>query len=252
MPEEASLVITNSGIPNAVPEPNFIAFGELTLNWADGVLYFKDSEGVIQSISRKGIEPIILSARLPVNEGPWDVFEIPEDPVNTAYRLVQRGDGNLPRLKIGLISNDFTNFVQIDNDTDITVGVVEGTTMNQVIGLIRSNSSANSLVRIFNSPNSDGTGVITDGLPLLENASFTQANINAGDRAEVVGQTLFVEHTSVITGNDSISEWTAGTINPTIWVPRTSGIIYNRDSSMWEVLISENGTLQTIALPDQN
>jgi hypothetical protein len=47
----AALKITNSGIPSFVPEPNFIAFGELTLNWADSLLFFKNKDGVIKSIS---------------------------------------------------------------------------------------------------------------------------------------------------------------------------------------------------------
>ena len=46
----ASLIITNSGIPNIIPTPGMLAFGELALNWADSALYFKDTEGDIRVI----------------------------------------------------------------------------------------------------------------------------------------------------------------------------------------------------------
>jgi hypothetical protein len=251
MPEEASLVITNSGIPNAVPEPGFIAFGELTLNWADSIIYFKNKEGAIQQISVGGLTPIQLTERLPVNEGPWFTFPFPGTPANTAYIPVKKADGDLPRLKIGLIADPGPNYVLIEDDVDITVGVVAGTTMNEIIALIRNDEDANALIRIFNSPGSDGTGVVTGSLPLVAAASFNNVNNKIGDRAEYVGQVLFVDHSDTVVGFQQISEWVAATINPTVWIPRTPGIIWNRDTSLWEIQYSQDGIFQSSVLPDQ-
>jgi len=253
MPEEASLIITNSGIPNAVPEPGFIAYGELTLNWADSALYFKDANGVIQTISIQGVPAMQLTNILPENEGPWSISPVPGNPPNTSYHLVQKAEGDLPRLKFGLIPDPGPNYVEIVDDTDIIVGVVEGTTMTQLAGLIRGDADANALVRIFTDfPGfSDGTGDITGSLPLLESATFVNSNGKKGNRAEIVGQQLIVKHSGNVTQFISHSEWTAVQINPTVWAPRTAGIIFNNDTQRWEVMRSNNGILESILLLDQ-
>jgi hypothetical protein len=251
MPSEASLIITNSGISNAIPEPGFLQFGQLVLNWADSSLYFKNKENQVNSISIRGVEPIILNERLPVNEGPWTTFSFVDNPPNTDFIPVQREEGDLPRIKIGLISSPEVNFVEIENDTDIIVGVLEGTTMNEVIALIQNNIEANDLIRIFNESASDGTGDITADLPILASAVFANVNEKEGDRAEILGQSLFVNHSAVAVGSTSISEWVAAAINPTKWIPRTPGIIWNRDNENWEISYIDTSAFETAVLPDQ-
>jgi hypothetical protein len=243
MSDQSSLIITNSGIPGAVPTPGFITLGELVLNWADGALYFKDKNGDIQSISSKGVAPIVIEERLPENEGPWDVLAFPDDPENTEYIIVQREEGDLPRLKIGIITEG-VNFVSVD-DVDITVGVYENTTMNDIRALIENDEDANALIYIYNAEDSDGTGIVTP--PILGSADFEDANPISGDRTEILGHTLIVKHS-----DESISEWGSSRLFPTQWLPRTSGIIFNHTSNKWEKLKVLLGTIQTDLLPDQS
>lgn len=51
MPAEASIIINNSGVPAAQPEVGVIVHGELWLNWADSILYFKDESNNIQTFT---------------------------------------------------------------------------------------------------------------------------------------------------------------------------------------------------------
>jgi hypothetical protein len=241
MPEEASLIITNSGVPGFVPVPGFLATGELALNWADGALYFKDAYGGIQSITVSG-PPILKLDHIPVNEGPWSIFTFILDPINTAYIPVQKAVGPLPRLKIGLIPTG-ANTVEVDGN-DITVAVVPGTTANQIKGLIESNVEANDLIYFYNAPFSDGTGITNP--EAIDDASFINVNGINGDHSEYLGQRAFTTHT-----DSSHSEWTSVAITPTIWAPCTPGVIFNFTTSRWEKIYSQDGSFQSELLPDQ-
>jgi hypothetical protein len=50
----AKLIIKKTAVEGAVPDQSFLSFGELALNYRDGILYYKDADGVIQSISSGG------------------------------------------------------------------------------------------------------------------------------------------------------------------------------------------------------
>lgn len=250
MPEEASLVITNSGIPNAIPEPGFIAFGELTLNWADSALYFKDKDGNIQSISTKGLPPIEFDAHIPEDE-PLFVFHAGTTP-NTTYSFVQKQDGDLPRLKVGYIGSG-VNYVNVDG-TDITVGILPGTTVNQVKSLIDNDEEASAIIYFYTDfrPFSDGTGVSTDWV-ILGSAVFQNAVGKAGDRSDILGQSAIVTHSSPVAGSYKYynTEWVVVGLRPTRWAPRTPGVIWNFDTQRWEMIVSQDGILQSVLLPDQ-
>jgi hypothetical protein len=243
MPEEASLVITNSGIPNAVPVPQFIAHGELTLNWADSALYFKDRDNVIQKISIRGIEPHIFEEQIPADEGPWTVHEF-DDPVtpDTEYIIVQKATGDLPSLKVGIITEGSNN-VSV-TDSDIIIGVLEGITTNEIKALIQNDEDANALIYFYNAPGSDGTGI--PELPILASAPVVNADPISGDRADMLGQLGFVYHS-----DDTISEWSVVGIRPTRWAAKSPNLIFNETTERWELLKIADGTIQTTLLPDQ-
>jgi hypothetical protein len=242
MPDEASLIITNSGIPGVVPSPDFLAHGELALNWADAALYFKDMFDQVRTITTIGGEPIILTAELPGNEGIWATLNFPGTPTNTAYVIVTKDTLSAPRLKIGSIVAPNSS-ISVEG-ADITVSIIAGTTTNQIKALIESNAAAYALIYFYNAPGSDGSGVATP-LP-IGSAAFVEANTASGVRADFLGQSLVVNHS-----DETTSEWYASKIRPTRWMPRTPGIIYNRSSEQWERTFVDAGTIQTELLPDQ-
>lgn len=242
MPVEASLIITNSGIPGLVPESGFIDFGELTLNWADSALYFKDENEVIQSISIHGVPQIELAGELPVDEGPWVTQAYPSNPANTAYVAVQKEPGTLPRIKIGLIPSG-SNTIAVDSE-DITISVIAGTTANAVKALVDNSPSASSLVYFYNADGSNGTGVVTP--TPIGSATFNNVNAIGGTRSEIRNQIAIVNHS-----DSTVTEWAVVHTRPTRWMPRTPGIIYNRTLNQWERTFVEDGSIQTEVLPDQ-
>lgn len=239
---EASLIITNSGIPGVEPEPGFIPHGELTLNWADSALYWKDINNIIQSVSIRGVPPIELAGEIPLNEGPWAALQYPTNPANTAYVPVQKEVGTLPQIKIGLIATG-PNTVVVDG-TDITVSVIAGTTANAVKALVDGDAAASALIYFYNAPGSTGAGIVTPDP--IGSATFGDVNEVGGTRSEIIGQIAIVTHTG-----GTITEWAAVTIAPTNWMPRTPGIVYNRTLTQWERTYIADGSIQTELLPDQ-
>lgn len=241
MPEEASLVITNSGVPGFVPEPGFIDFGEITLNWADKKLYFKDEDGVIQQISVDKPSQLSLT-EVPQDEGPWITTTFPGNPANTAYIPVQKQVGNLPRIKIGSIATG-ENSVSVDGE-DITVSILAGTTTNQIKGLIENNVEADALIYFYNAGSSNGTGIAAP-LP-IESAVFNNVNTITGVRADFVGQIAQVSHSDF-----TLTRWVSTSIIPTKWFPESPGILKNRTNSTWERLFIQDGIFQSEVLLDQ-
>lgn len=242
MPEEATLIITNTGIPGVVPSPDFLAHGELALNWADEVLYFKNTLNQVRSITTQGVEPLTLLGDVPVDEGPWTAQTFPGTPTNTSYVFVTKDIGSVPRLKIGSTSA-LTSDISVDGD-DITVSIIAGTTTNQIKTLIESDPDAYDLIYFYNAPGSTGTGVATP-VP-IGSAVFIAPNHALGTRADFVGQGLVVNHS-----DNTFTEWVASKIQPTNWLPRTPGIIYNRTLNYWERTFVDDETIQTEILPDQ-
>lgn len=238
---DASLIITNSGVPGFVPEPGFLDFGELSLNWSDGALYFKDSDGVVQTIAVSGALPLALD-HIPTNEGPWMAYSFIGNPANSAYVAVQKVIGTLPRIKIGSIP-DGPNAIEVDG-TDITISIVAGTTTNQIKGLITSNADANELIYFYNVPGSDGTGIAI--AIAIESAVFENVNAISGDRGEYLGQRAITAHS-----DSTFSEWSAVALTPTQWSPLTPGVIFNNDTTRWEKMYAQDGTFQSDLLPDQ-
>lgn len=232
---EASLIITNSGIPGATPEPGFIAFGELTLNWNDSALYFKDNTGSIQTISIRGVPPIQLD-RVPISEGPW---------FQTTYSLiVQKAAGTLPRLKVGRILTGSNNVSTVG--TDITVELRYWTTINQLKNLIDEDENASALIYFYVPEDIDGESTMGE-LPMIESAEFINANAYVdADRADILGQVAIVTHFGNIP-----TEWAAVKIRPTQWSPRTPGILYNRTLERWERTFIEDGILGFELLGEQ-
>lgn len=57
---DATLKITNSGVPAFVPEPNALRFGVIALNWADSILYFKNSNGQLERILPQSQTGVII------------------------------------------------------------------------------------------------------------------------------------------------------------------------------------------------
>jgi len=45
------IIHKKSSVPDRVPEPEDLVYGELALNYADGKLFFKDSTNAIQSFN---------------------------------------------------------------------------------------------------------------------------------------------------------------------------------------------------------
>ena len=66
------------------------------------------------------------------------------------------------------------------------------------------------------------------------------------DAATVLGQSAIVSHS-----DDTFTEWTAASLSPLKWLPRTAGILYNRDALQWERMFIDDGFFQTEILPDQ-
>ena len=66
------------------------------------------------------------------------------------------------------------------------------------------------------------------------------------DAASVLGQSAIVSHS-----DDTFTEWAAASLSPLKWLPRTAGILYNRDTFQWERMFIDDGTIQTEILPDQ-
>lgn len=66
------------------------------------------------------------------------------------------------------------------------------------------------------------------------------------DIPSVLGQAAIVSHS-----DDTFTEWSAASLSPLKWLPRTAGILYNRDTFQWERMFIDDSTIQTEILPDQ-
>lgn len=239
----ASLIITNSGIPGVVPDPEFLDTGELALNWADKALYFKDTNDEIQTITSDGPLPQVL-ATIPVDEGPWTVFEYTGAPANTAYNAVQKAAGDVPSLAIYEIATG-ANLVEVTG-TDVLVSVVAGTTAEELRVFLEADASFRDLIYFYNAPGSDGTGIVTpEAMPADPlDITYTPVDAISGTRADRIGQPAIVIHV-----DSSFTEWSAAAVEPTQWIPKSPNLLYNRTDLKWERMFVQGGTVQTEDLP---
>lgn len=48
------IILKKSSVPNKIPQPSDLDYGELAINYADGILYYKKDNNLIESISSGG------------------------------------------------------------------------------------------------------------------------------------------------------------------------------------------------------
>lgn len=50
------IIIKKSAVPGKTPQSTDLDFGELAINYADGKIYYKNSQGIVESISGQSFE----------------------------------------------------------------------------------------------------------------------------------------------------------------------------------------------------
>lgn len=62
-------ILKRTAIPGGKPSPAFLDFGELAINYKDGIIFYKDSEGIIQSFNGTGTGDLAINS---ITEAPKD------------------------------------------------------------------------------------------------------------------------------------------------------------------------------------
>lgn len=104
--EIAKLVIKNSSVPGAAPDPAFLDYGELLINFADGKLFYKDDNNVIQFLNAGDLTEYVTLA---------GDEEITGDKTFTGVSKFYSVDMNVQTLKSGSIEWDCSlgNFAEV-------------------------------------------------------------------------------------------------------------------------------------------
>lgn len=131
--------IKRSGISGNIPDPSSINYGELSLNYNDGYLFYKDNLGQIQKIfSSDSFSSVSVNSSLLLASSPYDVLSI-----NSTYPVQVSGNVSTDTITIGVdyASTSHSGVVQISdnfnstNTSLVSSANVANTLHNQIVDL---------------------------------------------------------------------------------------------------------------------
>jgi hypothetical protein len=250
------VLLKKSSVLGKIPLATDLDYGELALNYADGLLYFKNSSNVVQSFSSSGVSltgtqtltnktltsptlntPSINGGNISVGNGTLII------PFSAAPAQTETGslvyDSGVGTLTIGTGSGRKT-FVELTASQTITNKTLTAPTITNAVftGTITANSSTGTNGQYLQST---ATGVRWNTVPTYTLPTATTSvlgGVIVGDGLLVTAGTISVDSSSFVTLNDAQT-----LTNKTIAAPTVTGVLNSTDTT--ESTSSTTGAIKT-------